>query len=302
MSVDSKEKLPLDRAEIERIIALNREDMERRAPFYREKKLRPWHMPYLLREVEQVVAALDGFEVPRVLTIGCGVGLVTPLVMERIDGTATAIDVSGKALQLFRDSLPESVRGRVLTVEVDAESYLSKTDETYHLIIYSGVLHHIPNYLDVLKLSSNVIAPGGVIFITKEPAPLVEQGPFGRWLQFVDGNINKQRSLLRDSVEESLRYNRRYLRKILPKRSSLYRRIDEEIRQRDLLHNEAEHHSEIDRPAVLNLLLDAGFDIVVEGSTQPVFNFHLSQRLADVVSSKVNTLLSFMIIAKKRDI
>jgi SAM-dependent methyltransferase len=300
LSLDSKLKRLLDQAEIERIIALNREDMDRLAPSYREEKFRTWHLPYLLREVEQVVATLDGIEAPRVLTVGCGVGLVTPLVMERIDGTATAIDVSGKALELFEESLPDRVRGRVRIEEIDAESYLSKTNETYHLVIYSGVLHHIPNYLDVLELSCNVIEPGGVIFITKEPAPLVEQGRFGQWLRFVDGNINRQKSLLKGSVEESLRYNRRYLRKLLPKRSRLYGQIDEEVRQGDMLHNEAEYHSEIDRPAVLDLLRDAGFDIVANGAAQPVFNFHLSQALSDAMAAKVNTLLSFMVIAKRR--
>ena len=300
MSSDPTLRHHLDRAEIQRIIAINREDMDRLAPSYREKKFPPWHLPYLLREVEQVVATLDRTRAPRVLTVGCGVGLVTPLIMERLEGMATAIDVSGKALELFKENLPENVRGKVRTEEIDAESFLLNTKETYHLIIYSGVLHHIPNYLDVLRLSSNVTAPGGVIFITREPAPSTEQGRLGRWLRFVDGNISVQAHLLKTSVVDWVGYNRRYLRKVFPKNSRLYRRIDEDVHKRDSLHSEAEYYSEIDRQTVLRILRDAGFDILVSDAAHPVFNYHLSQYLADIMATKVNTLLAFKIIAQRR--
>lgn len=290
----------LDRSEIQRIIAINREDMDREAECYREKRYRPWHVRYLWGELDQALEPLRGIESARILSLGCGVGVLTQMVMKKLDGVVAAVDVSGKSLEFFMQSMPENMRSRVRTHAIDAESFLSNTTEAFHLILFSAVLHHIPNYLDVLEMACDITAPGGVIFIAKEPAPKAEQGRLGRWLSFLDGNIHVQEWLCKTSIGDWCRYNRRYLRKVLPKSSRWYRRIDEDVRKRDILHSEAEYYSEIDRQAVLRILRDAGFDILVSDAGRPTYNYRVFQSLADIMAKKVNTLITFKVIAQRR--
>jgi ubiquinone/menaquinone biosynthesis C-methylase UbiE len=112
----------------------------------------------------------------RVLDAGCGTGLLTLAFLRahRRPADVTSIDLSVRSLQTARKAaqkLNPAPRREVTFAQADALR-LPFADETFDLVMTSGVLEYLP-LGEGLREVSRVIAPGGLLFfVPVRPSPL----------------------------------------------------------------------------------------------------------------------------------
>ena len=112
----------------------------------------------------------------RVLDAGCGTGLLTLAFLRAHRRTAdiTSIDLSVRSLQTARlavQKLRPAPRRAVTFAQANALQ-LPFADETFDLVMTSGVLEYLP-LSDGLREMARVLAPGGILFfVPVRPSPL----------------------------------------------------------------------------------------------------------------------------------
>jgi ubiquinone/menaquinone biosynthesis C-methylase UbiE len=99
------------------------------------------------------------------LDFGCGAGNLTKHLMELDLGVVSA-DISPKFLEMIEDRFPEIHKSK--TLKLNGEDLSNIEDEKFDLIATYSVLHHVPDYLKIVKEFVRVIKPGGVIYIDHE--------------------------------------------------------------------------------------------------------------------------------------
>ena len=111
----------------------------------------------------------------RVLDAGCGTGLLTLAFLRVHERPAdiASIDLSLRSLQTARraaDKLPKGPRRRVAFAQSNALA-LPFADETFDLVLTSGVLEYLPLREGLGELA-RVLAPGGhLLFVPVRPSP-----------------------------------------------------------------------------------------------------------------------------------
>jgi ubiquinone/menaquinone biosynthesis C-methylase UbiE len=111
----------------------------------------------------------------RVLDAGCGTGLLTLALLRVLKRPAeiTSIDLSVRSLQTARravEKLRPAPRSRVTFAQADALA-LPFADDTFDLVMTSGVLEYLP-LREGLGEMSRVLAPGGhLFFVPVRPSP-----------------------------------------------------------------------------------------------------------------------------------
>ncbi len=125
-----------------------------------------WQQRQLARELARCQALLPAASL-RVLDIGCGTGNIARRLWRRghsVDG----VDLSAPMLSRFRAKQREDERLRLHCT--DADTFLQSAQD-YHLVAFSSVLHHLPDYEATLARAARALVPGGVLFVTHEPLP-----------------------------------------------------------------------------------------------------------------------------------
>jgi ubiquinone/menaquinone biosynthesis C-methylase UbiE len=113
-----------------------------------------------LKEAVSIVST--GGSIPQVIDVGCGAGnLTSHLVSIGLD--VTAADISDVFLKMVKDKYPV-VRTHVL----NGEDLSEIENDTYDMVATYSVLHHIPDYLKMVKEMCRVVKPGGVLYIDHE--------------------------------------------------------------------------------------------------------------------------------------
>jgi len=111
----------------------------------------------------------------RVLDAGCGTGLLTLAFLRahRRPSDITSIDLSVRSLQTARraaEKLEPAPRRPVTFAQANALQ-LPFADETFDLVMTSGVLEYLP-LRDGLQEMARVLAPGGLLFfVPVRPSP-----------------------------------------------------------------------------------------------------------------------------------
>lgn len=93
----------------------------------------------------------------RLLDIGCGTGQSRQLYIERARPYA-AIDLSECSVRTARDRFPQSHWARA-----DA-CHLPFADQSWDVVAFSSVLHHIPDFRPALAEAFRMLRPGGYAF------------------------------------------------------------------------------------------------------------------------------------------
>ena len=112
----------------------------------------------------------------RVLDAGCGTGLLTLAFLRVLERPANvaSIDLSLRSLQTARraaEKLPRNPRRRVAFAQSNALK-LPFADETFDLVLTSGVLEYLPLSEGLGELA-RVLAPGGhLLFVPVRPSPV----------------------------------------------------------------------------------------------------------------------------------
>ena len=115
----------------------------------------------ILPRLQAIVAGLDIEPGARVLDVGCGTGVLFPLLLEALNGTGriVALDISGGMLRRAQ------AKGYpVECMQSDAQS-LPLRDQTFDWVICNAVFPHFPHKLRALAEIRRVLKDGGRLVI-----------------------------------------------------------------------------------------------------------------------------------------
>jgi 2-polyprenyl-3-methyl-5-hydroxy-6-metoxy-1,4-benzoquinol methylase len=101
------------------------------------------------------------------LDCGGGTGNLT-LKMLRRGWTVTVVDISPEMLTILEKKLASN-GFRATLVNEAIETFLDSTSESYDLIAFSSVLHHLYSYLSVTYKAAQKISPGGYFYSNFDP-------------------------------------------------------------------------------------------------------------------------------------
>jgi len=84
------------------------------------------------------------------------------------------------------------------------------SDRPVHVVGFSSVLHHLPDYLGAVKLAGQLLAPGGCLYITHEPLPaqVRRQTPAMQAVRLLDTLLRTPQQLYKNLVRYQLRIPR----------------------------------------------------------------------------------------------
>ena len=101
----------------------------------------------------------------RVLEIGAGHGGFTESALA-MGCDVTAVDMSGPAIEELQRRFGTNPRLRAIH---DADGTLSTISDDFSLLMCISVLHHIPDYVGLLKEASERISKGGALLTLQDP-------------------------------------------------------------------------------------------------------------------------------------
>jgi SAM-dependent methyltransferase len=133
------------------------------APHLKHGTLRALH-DHLIADVYRMVSTDSA--VPAALDLGAGEGTSSEALLE-LGARVTAVDLSERQLQ----SLKQRCAGVDAPLEVvceDAWKVLDR-DATFDVIVLNSFLHHVPDYLGLIKKAIGRLTPGGVLFSFQDP-------------------------------------------------------------------------------------------------------------------------------------
>ena len=244
----------------------------RGAPHLRHPTLRQRYETYAW---ELLNAARPATGAPTVLELGAGDGTTT-LPFLRGGANVVAVDVSQAQLaSLLRRA--EELGGQVETICADADAAIERLraeGRTFDVVSATSFLHHVPDFLGVLREVLPLVAAGGALGTFQDPlryaglgrpTRLFAQGAYAVW-----------------RLQEGDRLG------------GLRRRIRRRVRGFDEANEEdaVEYHAQrggVDQEAVAALLARNGFDVQVDSyfSTQSPFFQALGQRFGLATSFAV---------------
>ncbi len=104
------------------------------------------------------------------LDFGCGAGNLTQHLL-RVGMHVTAADVSKKFLELVRYKYAKQFFDKLSFLPLNGKDLSNVKNDTFDFIATYSVLHHIPDYLSLVKELTRVLKPGGILFIDHESSP-----------------------------------------------------------------------------------------------------------------------------------
>lgn len=106
------------------------------------------------------------------LDFGCGAGNLTHHLTE-LGCEVIAADVSTGFLHLVAS---RSYKKKVTTIQLNGIDLEGITDASVDVVAMYSVLHHVPEYLSLMKEFARVLKPGGVLYIDHEASSCMWKG------------------------------------------------------------------------------------------------------------------------------
>jgi SAM-dependent methyltransferase len=225
----------------------------------------PFFQKMLIGDLDRITATFEHATAqPNALDCGGGTGNITLKLLER-GWSVSVVDVSPEMLAILRQKcqarkLSPSIVNRTL------ENFFAETSDSYDLVCFGSVLHHLHSYLEVVSVAAGRIRPGGFFYSNFDRA--IPQRPLlAGAVTSVDTLAAKFQYDLGDILPGILRR----LKKLAMKPSPLHRRSTAS------LGDIADYHSEtgVDDCQILNILNEEGFAILEHmrygtGRTTPI--------------------------------
>lgn len=158
---------------------------------------------------QQIVALLDLRPSHRVLDLGCGTGVLTRMIADRLDfeagGVCVGIDAAAKMIRIAR----KKRETRACRFEVAAAEELPFDGASFDAVVSSLFFHHVPLDLKERALSEafRVLLPGGRLVIADMHKPTTWMGALvlhiARWF-FLQPQIGENiRGVLPELIERA---------------------------------------------------------------------------------------------------
>lgn len=159
---------------------------------------------------------------PKVLDLGAGEGSVTLPFIE-LGAKVVAIDISSSQLYVLRSKCERF--GDMLEVRCkDINDTLRDKSEKYDIIVVNSFLHHVPDYMGMIRETMTILSPCGQFFSFQDPLRYDSTGKFAMlfsklayfsWRVFksdVIGGLKRRLrrgrgSYLEDSVHDNAEYH-----------------------------------------------------------------------------------------------
>jgi ubiquinone/menaquinone biosynthesis C-methylase UbiE len=119
---------------------------------------RPQHAEHVINRAEKLLHFVDVNENQSFLEVGCGNGAVSRYIAEKYRLNVTGIDVDPEMIQLTQENIGDLSNVRFLAVDA---TNLPFDDGDFDIVLSSGVMHHISNWLDALQEVNRVLKPKG---------------------------------------------------------------------------------------------------------------------------------------------
>jgi SAM-dependent methyltransferase len=214
--------------------------------------------------------------IPKVLDLGAGEGSVT-LPFLQLGAEVTAVDISRRQLDALREKCKE-YHGRLTTRCEDIHETLKDESAAYDIIVANSFLHHVPDYLGMIREAAGRLTAGGQFFSFQDPLKYDTVGPLST--AFCQAAYYSWRIFRGDLIGGFQRRLRRA--------RGIY--LD------DSPHDNAEYHATrggVDQTAVCELLQSLGFDFrfIPYYSTQ--------SRLFQPIGTALGVRNTFAVVARK---
>lgn len=134
------------------------------APHLKHKQLRQ----LFLNEVSRVWDIVRHSERRSVLDLGAGEGTATEAFLS-FGASVCAVDLSTHQLEALSRRCARLGAGTLDVQNRDIHEYLASTEAVFDVVVMNSLLHHIPDYLSLLKAAAARVAPRGVIFTFQDP-------------------------------------------------------------------------------------------------------------------------------------
>jgi ubiquinone/menaquinone biosynthesis C-methylase UbiE len=184
----------------------------------------------------------------KALDYGCGSGNLTRHLIELGLHTVSA-DISEGFLDLIRQNF--ALTGLSEVLRVNGKDLSNVPNNRFDLAATYSVLHHVPDYLHVVKEMCRVLKPGGVIYIDHE----ANESYFNRTKEYVEF-LQKARPLINI---------KRYLRLLLDVKGYVHiirRIVNPRYKREGDIHVWPDDHVEWDK--IERVLASEGLDIVLK--------------------------------------
>ena len=107
---------------------------------------------------------------PLILDFGCGTGNLSKLILE-LGHRVLAVDISIECLMVLKNSFKENTR--LDCMELNGVDLKNIKNNSIDMVATYSVLHHVPDYLKIVREFIRIVKPGGIIYIDHEVAPSV---------------------------------------------------------------------------------------------------------------------------------
>jgi ubiquinone/menaquinone biosynthesis C-methylase UbiE len=107
-----------------------------------------------------------GFNTGKILDVGCGFGGTLRVLARNFpQADCTGIDLSEPLLELARQTaVTQGLQERVRFEQADAQA-VPYPDDSFDVVISTGVVHHVADPVAMLKEIARVLAPEGMLYI-----------------------------------------------------------------------------------------------------------------------------------------
>lgn len=123
----------------------------------------------------------------------------------------TLADVSPDQLEIYKEKC-QKMGKEARTHCGDILAFLKSTPAKYDIIVFSSALHHIENYMAVLTLAYEALAPGGIIMTIYDPTLVSGRKSGTRMFLFLDYLTFKLRKQTSDLIPGVARRIKRTIR------------------------------------------------------------------------------------------
>jgi SAM-dependent methyltransferase len=225
----------------------------------------PFFQQMLIDDLDRITASFENIDAkPNALDCGGGTGNIALKLLER-GWSVSVVDVSPHMLAILGQKCQERQFSPLITNQA-LETYLAETSDSYDLVCFGSVLHHLHSYLEVVGLAADRVRLGGFFYSNFDR--VIPKRPF---LADVVTSIDTFAAKVRYDPVDVFPGILRRLKKMTMKPSPLHQRSVAS------LGDIADYHSEagVDDSQILDILSQRGFAILEHlrygiGRTTPI--------------------------------